>query len=240
MGFRHRQRCRRCDCAAFLARPVCAASYYGVHSLVVAISFGYGDNRSWNGRLLAQLAAFNLKVGAQDGLDDKDGETEESAPELSGGGGLDVCVQACQPDDALARCFALRIVGVTRDSQWAPKKEYSGVLYAFTAVAPRPQSVTISAPHRLILADANIKLRAGQRYGLIGPNGSGKSTLLRMRKTGSPRELATFACHVFMRSRLARASISCTAVPLACVIGARHCWFVRGSCRAKAATAAER
>ncbi|CAM9857813.1 unnamed protein product [Ascophyllum nodosum] len=41
------------------------------------------------------------------------------------------------------------------------------------------EAFSISAPKRELLRDANLRLAAGKRYGLLGPNGHGKSTLLR-------------------------------------------------------------
>lgn len=38
---------------------------------------------------------------------------------------------------------------------------------------------SISAPHRVLFNDANLRLVAGRRYGLLAPNGRGKSTLLK-------------------------------------------------------------
>ncbi|CAB1097949.1 ABC [Ectocarpus sp. CCAP 1310/34] len=38
---------------------------------------------------------------------------------------------------------------------------------------------SITAPKRELLRDADLRLAAGRRYGLLGPNGRGKSTLLR-------------------------------------------------------------
>ncbi|CAM9242873.1 unnamed protein product [Ectocarpus sp. 8 AP-2014] len=38
---------------------------------------------------------------------------------------------------------------------------------------------SIAAPKRELLRDADLRLAAGKRYGLLGPNGRGKSTLLR-------------------------------------------------------------
>ena len=41
------------------------------------------------------------------------------------------------------------------------------------------RGITISAPHKPLLVNADLTLSHGRRYGLIGANGRGKSTLLR-------------------------------------------------------------
>jgi ATP-binding cassette subfamily F protein 1 len=42
---------------------------------------------------------------------------------------------------------------------------------------------TLTAPHRVLFSDANLRIVSGRRYGLLGPNGRGKSTLLKFMQT---------------------------------------------------------